>query len=325
MSPDQQSSGPAHRGEARVVIAQAQVGYRGRPVLRGASVTLHGGEIYGLLGPNGAGKSTLMKTINGQRDVEAGSVRIFSPAPATGPQVRRAVAFVPQDIAIFQHMTVRENLEVFGRLAGLKGTALRRAVADTLMVANLEDRANQICRELSGGYQRRTNICCSILTRPPILLLDEPTVGIDIDAREGVHGLLRELRAAGTAIMLTTHDLDQAQALCDRIGIMLDGRIALEGAPQELIARQFGSNRELQVLMRAEPPAHLHGALRAMGLRATQSPSTWWGVVHPAYANATAIQGHLAAAGIAATEIRVRAPDLSTLFHDCLTRAEGGR
>jgi ABC-2 type transport system ATP-binding protein len=306
----------------RVRVTAARHVYGGLEVLHGVSLDLNAGEIYGLLGPNGAGKTTLMKAMCGRLRLTGGQIAIDGQDISRSHSARRNVSYVPQDIAIFPHLTVQENLQIFGRLAGVSRGDLKLAVNGLLVEAQLSDRANQLCRTLSGGFQRRVNICASVLHKPLALLLDEPTVGIDIDAREAIHGLLHALRAQGTALLIATHDLDQAQQLCDRIGLIIGGNIVMEGVPNALISAHFGNDREVIVTLGRAAKDVGTIALRGMGLRLTQSPLTWFGRLPAANVDAANLGHRLEAAGLDVKEIRVRVPDLKSLFLD--TVATGG-
>lgn len=299
--------------------------YGRREVLHDINLDLRPGEIYGLLGPNGAGKTTLMKALSGHLCLSQGTVRISNRDPYTDRIARRAVSYIPQDIAIFPFLTVAENLEVFGRLAGVSAQELKSEVAQIVEEAALSDYADSLCRTLSGGYQRRVNICAGLLSKPQAIVLDEPTVGIDIDARESIHGLLRTLRDGGAAILLATHDLDQAQQLSDRVGMMKNGRLVLEGAPANLIDKHFGSHQEIVVILVGPPSPVDAGMLRSFGMKSTQSPLTWFGFMAPESVDVLAMRAEFAAHGLVIREIRVRTPDLNSLFLEVLGAPENGQ
>jgi ABC-2 type transport system ATP-binding protein len=299
--------------------------YGQREVLHDVNLDLRPGEIYGLLGPNGAGKTTLMKALSGHLRLAHGTVRISNRDPYTDRMARRAVSYIPQDIAIFPFLTVAENLEVFGRMAGVSAQELKSEVAEIVEEAALWDYAGSLCRTLSGGYQRRVNICAGLLSKPEAIVLDEPTVGIDIDARESIHGLLRALRDGGAAILLATHDLDQAQQLSDRVGLMKNGRLVLEGAPAHLIDKHFGSYQEIVVILAGPPSPGDTGVLRSFGMKSTQSPLTWFGFMAPEKVDVLNMRAQFAANGLHVREIRVRAPDLNSLFLEVLGAPENGQ
>ncbi len=209
-----------------------------------AGLELRRGERLALLGPNGAGKTTLVRCISGRAVPDSGEIEMLGrQLPATGG--RHDLGFVPQEIALYPDLTARENLEAFGRFHGLKGNELSRAVDWALEWTGLADRAGALTKTFSGGMKRRVNIACGVLHKPRVLLLDEPTVGVDPQSRERIFAMLDELRRQGTSILLTTHQLDEAEQQCDRIVIIDHGRAIAEGTLAELIADTVGANRRV--------------------------------------------------------------------------------
>jgi ABC-2 type transport system ATP-binding protein len=199
------------------------------------SLDVHAGEVYGLLGPNGSGKSSTLAAVAGDLVPSRGDVLVNSLRERDQPAAyRRALGLVPQELALFDELTAEQNVTFFARLYGLSGRALRRRVADVLEFVLLGEHAGKRARTLSGGQQRRLNLACALAHEPALLLLDEPTVGIDVQSREAVFARLRQLRAGGTAIVFTTHHLEEAERLCDRIGIVARGRLVAEGTLDEL-------------------------------------------------------------------------------------------
>lgn len=271
---------------------------------------LYPGEICVLLGPNGAGKSTLLGAACGRIPLDVGSVSLFGQDPRTVPAVRGRLGFVPQDLAVYSYLTVRENLEVFSRMMGV-GRADREArVLEALEWADLGDRADHHSDTLSGGMQRRLNIVASLLHHPDIVLLDEPTVGVDMNARDRVHELLRRLRGRGLAMLLTTHDLAQAEALADTVVVMVDGKIRLTGSPQELIRREFRDQKELKIILRSVPDESGAALLQGLDLRPARGSLTWTGPVHDDFNEVSELTRQLRGAGLETAEVRVRAPCL---------------
>ncbi len=171
---------------------------------------------------------------------------------------RQRLGFVPQEIALYPDLTARENLEAFGRFNGLRGAELGEAVEWALGWTGLADRAGSLVKTFSGGMKRRINIACGVLHRPLVLLLDEPTVGVDPQSRDRIFSMLDELRNQGTSILLTTHQLDEAEQQCDRIVIIDHGRAIAEGTLTELIAKTVGVNRRVIVKL-ARPGPELDG------------------------------------------------------------------
>jgi ABC-2 type transport system ATP-binding protein len=199
------------------------------------------GEIYGLLGPNGAGKTTSISMISGLLKPDAGEVFVAGEAFSANPQKAKSImGVVPQELAIYEELSGRENLEFWGRMAGLSSRDARSRAKELLDALTLADRANDAVKNYSGGMKRRINLGCALLHKPKLLLLDEPTVGIDPQARLNILEFIRHLRATGTAILYTTHYLEEAESLCSRIGIIDHGRVLAEGTFAELQERLGG-------------------------------------------------------------------------------------
>ena len=205
------------------------------------SFAVRAGELYGLLGPNGAGKTTTLSIIAGLLRPDAGEVVVDGVHLRDDPQrARRFLGVVPQELALYEELTARENLEFWGRLAGLSAREARRREAELLEALALTDRAHDPVKTYSGGMKRRVNLGCALLHRPRLLLLDEPTVGIDPQARVNLLDFIRGLQRDGTAILYTTHYLEEAETLCQRIGILDHGRLLAEGTLEELQQRLGG-------------------------------------------------------------------------------------
>lgn len=199
------------------------------------------GEIYGLLGPNGAGKTTTISMVCGLLKPDAGEVLVAGTSFWSNPaRAQRIMGVVPQEVALYEELSGRENLEFWGRVAGLSGGDARRRATELLETLSLTDRARDPIRTYSGGMKRRVNLGCALLHRPKLLLLDEPTVGIDPQARANILEFVRRLCADGTGILYTTHYLEEAESLCRRIGILDHGRLLAEGTLPELQERLGG-------------------------------------------------------------------------------------
>jgi ABC-2 type transport system ATP-binding protein len=216
--------------------------------LAGASFTLHRGELLGLLGPNGAGKTTMIRCIAGRAHPDAGEVavlgRVLAPTDA-----RPEIGVVPQELALYKRLTARENLDAFGRLAGVSVKDIRARVEWALEWSDLRDRADEPVDRFSGGMKRRLNIACSLLHQPSVVLLDEPTVGVDPQSRARIYEMLARLQQDGVSIVLTTHHLEEAEQRCQRIVIIDRGSIAAQGTVPELIGKSLGDTRRLTVLL----------------------------------------------------------------------------
>ncbi len=202
------------------------------------SFDVHDGEIFGLLGPNGAGKTTTISMICGVLQPDGGRVLIDERNIWIEPKkVKRNLGVVPQEIAVYEDLTARDNLSFWGSLYGLSGTELTHRIDETLSRVGLAERAGDKVKTFSGGMKRRLNLCMGLLHRPKFLLLDEPTVGIDPQARLNILEVIREVAAAGTTVLYTTHYMDEAEQLCDRIAIIDHGRILALGTLAELTRR----------------------------------------------------------------------------------------
>ncbi len=203
----------------------------------GVDFEVRRGEVFGFLGPNGAGKSTTMRMIGCVSPSTGGSLRIFGMDPAAdGPAIRARLGVVPQEDTLDTEMLVRDNLHVYGRYFGLPRAVIRERTERLLDFVQLADRADDKVEPLSGGMKRRLTIARSLINEPEILILDEPTTGLDPQARHVVWDRLYRLKQQGTTLILTTHYMDEAEQLCDRLVVMDGGRIVGQGTPRELIA-----------------------------------------------------------------------------------------
>ncbi|MBI3799279.1 MAG: ABC transporter ATP-binding protein [Deltaproteobacteria bacterium] len=207
-----------------------------RVAVDGVSFAIKPGEVYGLLGPNGAGKTTSISMIAGILARDAGEVEIDGLDIDAGPPARAQIGIVPQAITLYLDLTARENLHFWGRMYDRRGDGLRRAVEEALQAVGLTKRADDVVSTYSGGMQRRLNLACGILHQPKLLILDEPTVGVDPQSRSAIFELVERLRDEGTAILYTTHYMEEAERLCSRIGIIDAGKLITEGTRSELVA-----------------------------------------------------------------------------------------
>lgn len=229
-------------------LENVQKSFGGQQALRGINLTIEEGEQVALLGPNGAGKTTLVRSICGRCKIDAGVVELFG-KPIDQEHALSLLGVVPQDLAIYGDLTAKENLEIFGRLHGIQGRSLKRRVDWALAWIGLEDRRNHLTKTFSGGMKRRVNIACGVLHAPKLLLLDEPTVGVDPQSRQRIFDMCDELVAEGTTIVLTTHHLDEAETRCDRIVIVDHGKVVANGSIEELIATTIGDSTRLEFVI----------------------------------------------------------------------------
>jgi len=224
------------------------------------SFSIEAGEIYGLLGPNGAGKTTSISMIAGILARDAGEVTIDGINIDAGPPARALIGIVPQSIALYTDLTARENLNFWGRMYDLSEDRLRLAVENALSAVGLTPRADDIASTFSGGMQRRLNLACGILHQPKLLVLDEPTVGVDPQSRVRLLDLVRAEARAGTCVLYTTHYMEEAEALCDRLAIVDHGKVIAAGTLGEL--RSMLAERDLLRLTGVFAPQAARAAIQ---------------------------------------------------------------
>ena len=279
--------------------------------LDGASFSLRQGELLALLGPNGAGKTTLIRAITGRVRLDGGEVRLFGHR-VEGRRTARELGIVPQDLSIYPRLTARENLMAFGSLQGLAGRELRSQVDWALERTRLGDRADEPIRQFSGGMRRRLNIACGVVHRPRVVLLDEPTVGVDPQSRDHIYDVLAELRAAGVSLLLTTHHLEEAEARCSRTVIIDHGKVIASGTLPELVDRTVGRHRLVTLRMDAAiDAAHLAGAAASAD---AEDRCLLRARMHDVAAELPRLLDRIHAAGRAVEDVDVRGPSLQAVF-----------
>lgn len=218
--------------------------YEKRQVLEDLSFSIQSGEVYGLLGPNGAGKTTTISILCGLIRADHGTITMNG--QNLSPATRSLIGVAPQENIFYKSLTCEENLRFFGRLYGLSGEVCRKQAKYCLELVGLSDRAKSIAETLSGGMQRRLSMAIALVHRPQLVVLDEPTTGLDIEARYEIWELIRNLSSQDTAILLTTHILDEAERLCQRIGIIKQGSLLAEGTLEEL--RKYVPAQEIAII-----------------------------------------------------------------------------
>ncbi|MFN7292171.1 MAG: ABC transporter ATP-binding protein [Pirellula sp.] len=217
-------------------IDDLKYAYDDRVAVKGVSFDLYPGEVFGLLGPNGAGKTTTISCISGHLKQYTGQMTLTGNpySPHQKGEHRRLMGLVPQEIAIYETLTAAENLALFAKLCGVPGDQIKSTVDGMLAFAGLTERKNDLVNKFSGGMKRRLNLVCGIVHSPPLVLMDEPTVGVDPQSRNHLFDSIIKMREQNTAILYTTHYMEEAERLCDRIAIMNEGAIIAIGTAQEL-------------------------------------------------------------------------------------------
>jgi ABC-2 type transport system ATP-binding protein len=281
----------------------------------GVSFRIAEGETYGLLGPNGAGKTTTISMVAGLIAADAGTVTIAGqPMTPRTTEPKRHVGLVPQELAIYPDLSGRENLALFGRLQGLRGDQLRGRVEEVLELIGLADRAKDRSKEYSGGMKRRLNIGIGLLNRPTLLILDEPTVGVDPQSRHAILESVEALSGEGMAVLYTTHYMEEAERLCDRIAIIDSGRLQAEGTRDELIRLtggvdtiRLGGTGDLAGA--AEELRQVPGVVRVDTERRSVTLT-----VKDAPALVAQVVGTATAYGVTPADVEIARPDLESVF-----------
>jgi len=289
--------------------------YGERVAVDDVGFTIARGETYGLLGPNGAGKTTTISMVCGLLTRDAGEVTVAGRPMGPGAiEAKAAVGLVPQDVALYDDLSAEENLRFFGRLQGLEGREVAARVAETLELVGLSDRARDHVGDYSGGMKRRANIAAGLLHRPRLLVLDEPTVGVDPQSRNAILESVETLGGEGLSVLYTTHYMEEAERLCDRIGIIDEGRLVAEGTRRELIAG-LGVGDRVDVGGSGDLAAFAEACAALPGSAGVDRRDG--GVVVRVTDGSTALAGIVAAAersGVAIAGIELVEPDLEDVF-----------
>ena len=279
----------------------------------GVSFEVREGEIYGLLGPNGAGKTTTFSMIAGLLGADAGRVTVGGVDIAADPLgVKRQLGVVPQEVAVYEELTARENLRLWAGLYGLAGSQLDEAVDRALDEVGLAGRSKEPVVRFSGGMKRRLNLSLGLVHRPKVVLLDEPTVGIDPQARANILDVVKSTATAGAAVLYTTHYLEEAERLCDRIGIIDHGKLLAEGTLTELKA--LVAEEEIVTLFGSFDPAAARAELEQLpGVRILSSAEGKLAFTAGGQ-GAAGMLGEIFGRGLAVDRVSIEPPSLNGLF-----------
>jgi len=314
--------GPADDAAVVLAVRDLRKRFGDLEAVKGVSFDIRQGETYGLLGPNGAGKTTTISMVCGLLSRDSGSVTLDgTPVDVGAVAAKAGIGYVPQELAIYPDLTARENLAFFGRLYGLGGATLKARVEEVLELIGLTERGNDRTDRYSGGMQRRLNIGIGLLHQPRLLLLDEPTVGVDPQSRNAILESIATLGKAGMAILYTTHYMEEAERLCDRIAIIDGGEIRAEGTQKELVAL-IGQKDEVRLALTGD----VLGAARAAGLvRGITSAAAKGDVVEVIAADAGRVLPRLLeaveGAGAHVRGVELVTPDLESVFLHLTGRA----
>lgn len=296
------STSAASAASPAIAVTDLHKTYGKTKAVDGVTFTVERGAAFGLLGPNGAGKTTTIHMLIGVLEPDVGSIQVSDKGDAHSPAARRQIGLAPQHIALYDELSAERNLRFFGGLYGLRGARLKERVDWALEFAGLTDRRRHAIRTYSGGMKRRINLACALVHEPSIVLLDEPTVGVDPQSRNHIFESIETLRKQGTTILYTTHYMEEAQRLCDRVAIMDHGKILACDTVDALIDAHGGMSVITAELAKVPDGAvDLPGEIDGTDLRIeTDKPFD-------------AIS-RLATAGAPVTSMKLQRPDLETVF-----------
>lgn len=284
-----------------IEIQNLRKSYQQHVAVDGVSFQIARGETFGLLGPNGAGKTTTISMLTGALTIDSGEVRIDS-HPPDSREAKRLIGVAPQTLAVYNELTADENLRFFAKLYGLSGGDLKERMEWALEFSGLADRRRDRVSTFSGGMQRRLNMACGLVHDPQMIVMDEPTVGVDPQSRNHIFECIEKLKADGRTILYTTHYMEEAQRLCDRVAIMDHGKVLDIDTVEALIAKH-GETSQVRAELLGPPPDHvsLPGELDGLVLQ-FESDSPLEQV------------GQLSSAGVAFATLEVKRPNLESVF-----------
>jgi ABC-2 type transport system ATP-binding protein len=291
-------------------IHDVAAGYGQIEVLRGVTLKLRANEIFVLMGPNGSGKTTLIRVILGLMTPLHGEVRLYGDDGRS--PLAKSVRLAPQDVALYPFMTARENCVAFAKSSGASWSEARKLADQALELAGCADLSSRKVGQLSGGFRRRANIAAALVGEPRLLVLDEPTVGVDADAKAAIGESLQALKERGLSILIVTHDFDHADALADRAGFLFDGRVVKGGAPRDLLKSAFGTRKRVEIVLSAPPSPLQRERLRLWG--ATPIRDTVWLTYQDLDGQDAAFLSELRQHRLSVKELRIREPGLGALY-----------
>jgi ABC-2 type transport system ATP-binding protein len=301
--------------EPVLVCSELRKAYGELQAVDGVSFTVAEGETYGLLGPNGAGKTTAISMVVGILARDAGEVRIDGePLTPSRVRVKSRIGYVPQELALYPDLTGRENLRFFARLYGLSGRQASGRADEVLDIVGLADRAGDLVKEYSGGMKRRLNIGAGLLHRPRLLVLDEPTAGVDPQSRNAILESVERLAGEGIAVLYTTHYMEEAERLCDRVGIIDLGKLRAEGTRRELVSL-VGERDRISLEATGDVPAAVAAAAKLPGVQPAEAGDARIELlVEDASTALPAILTAVTANGAAVRSVSIAEPNLEAVF-----------
>ena len=296
-------------------VSDLSVHYGDHHALQTLDLEIEAGALIGIIGPNGAGKTSFIKALCGRVHYD-GYVQIDDTRLKRGHNRQKLLGLVPQDIGLYGHMSGRENLKAFAKIMGLARTKRSVAIEAALEAVDMIEKADDPVSALSGGMKRRINVAAAIMHNPKVIIFDEPTAGVDVPARDTVHRLARTLAEKGMAVLLVTHELDQAEALCDKVLILCHGKKLAFDTPPRILSRSFGGMREVMVRFGAPPSQETLEAMRPFIFQQGELPTIWTAMTQAREVSfVSAFMTALRNGDALVREISVRRPGLTSLMH----------
>ena len=296
-------------------VSDLSVHYGDHHALKALELEIEAGDLVGIIGPNGAGKTSFIKALCG-RVHHDGNVQIGDTQLKRGHNRQKLLGLVPQDIGLYSHMSGRENLSAFAKIMGLPRGERNEAIVAALEAVDMMDKADDPVSALSGGMKRRINVAAAIMHNPKVIIFDEPTAGVDVPARDTVHRLARTLAEKGMAVLLVTHELDQAEALCDKVLILCQGEKLAYDTPTRILTRSFAGKREVMVRYGEPPAKETLDAMRPFEFQQGELPTIWTAMTQASEVSfVSAFMTALRNGNALVREISVRRPGLTSLMH----------
>lgn len=300
---------------AALRVSDLSVHYGKHHALKGIDLEISAGELIGIIGPNGAGKTSFIKALCGRVNYD-GYVQIGDTRLKRGHNRQKLLGLVPQDIGLYGHMSARENLTAFGKIMGLPREGRKAAIEDALAAVGMTEKADDMVSALSGGMKRRINVAAAIMHNPKVIIFDEPTAGVDVPARDTLHRLARKLAETSIAVLLVTHELEQAEALCDKVLILCDGAKLHFDTPPRILTRNFAGMREVMVRYASPPEAHIIEAMKPFEFNQGELPTIWTAMTQASEVSfVSAFMTALKNGNELVREVSVRRPGLTSLMH----------
>ncbi|MEP1230826.1 MAG: ABC transporter ATP-binding protein [Litorimonas sp.] len=296
-------------------IENLNLRYNNHHALKDLSLQIHAGELIGIIGPNGAGKTSFVKALCG-RVKHDGLIKISQKILKHGADRRTHIGLVPQDIGLYPHLTATENLSLIGQLLKVPKKQIRQTVQAALDAVDMNAHEGKRIANMSGGMKRRINVAAAIMHKPSIVIFDEPTAGVDAPARDTVHRLAKSLSQRGMAVLLITHELEHAEALCDKILILNRGTVLDFNTPTNILSRNFKGARIVKVRYATPPDSQTVAAMKAFEFSQGEHSTIWTAMTQASEVSfVSAFMSALHGANETIREISVSRPGLTALMH----------